>query len=63
MDDDILDKVMDRYGVVGLTIVIISGLGILFAWIILSLIYPIFFAFPILLAIWMVWSVTKDNKK
>lgn len=63
MNDDIMDKILDRYGPIGLIIVIFSGLAVLFAWIIVSLMYPILFTLPVLIAIWMIWSVTKDNKK
>ena len=58
MSDDILDKVMNRYGVIGGFVFAIS-VGVLFAaWLFVSFFYPPAFFAPILAAGWMMWRVT-----
>ena len=56
MSEDILDKVMNRYGVIGF-IVFATSVGVLFAaWLLVSLFYPPVFLAPILVSGWMIWT-------
>lgn len=58
MNNDILDKVMDRYGVIALLVFTISVVVLLIVWLFVSSLYPPAFFAPILAAGWMMWRVT-----
>lgn len=58
MSEDILDKVMKRYGLIGVLAVAISVCVLFVSWLFASYHYPPAFFAPILAAGWMLWRVT-----
>lgn len=58
MSDDLLFKIMDRYGFLGAITVGLSVVSLWLIWIAVCVQYPVAILTPVLVMFWMVWKVT-----
>ena len=58
MSDDLIDKILDRYGTFGAFAVVLSSVILLLIWIAVCVQYPVAILIPVLITGWMVWKVT-----
>ena len=64
MFGDTIEEILDRYGFLGALALVLALAVLLMVWIAASVIYPIVFLTPVLIAIWMVWRVKgQDDEK
>jgi len=60
--ETIMVKILDRYGVLGAIVIMLSLMILLLVWIFLCTIEPVFIFAPVFLAWGMgIWSVTRGN--
>ena len=57
MIGDTIDKILDRYGLLGALALVLALVVLIHVWLAASVIYPVAFLTPVLIAIWMVWRV------
>ena len=62
MDNDIIDRVWGKYGVIGLFLVCVSALVLFSAWLVAVGLWIWPAALPVLAVLWMVWRTRKENK-
>jgi len=61
MTEEIIDKILDRYGVLGGLTLVLALMVLILVWIYLCIVYPIFIFVPVLLAAWMVGKVMGEK--
>jgi cobalamin biosynthesis protein CobD/CbiB len=63
MIGDTTEKILDRYGFLGALTLMLALVVLILVWIAASVIYPVAFLTPVLIAIWMVLRVKgQDNE-
>ena len=62
MGDGIIGKILDRYGFLGALALALASVVLVNVWIVASVIYPVAFLTPVLIAIWMVWRVRGEKR-
>ena len=62
MSDGIIGKILDRYGFLGALALALASVVLVNVCIVASVIYPVAFLTPVLIAIWMVWRVRGEKR-
>lgn len=57
MTDDPIERVFDRYGVLGIFVLVIAVLALFSGWLIVISVFPVVLSVPVLIAAWMIWNV------
>ena len=57
MTDDPLERVFDRYGVLGIFVLVIAVLALFSVWLFVVSVFPVALSVPVLIAAWMLWNV------
>lgn len=60
-DQDVIDRVFDKYGATGLIIISLSMSVVIGLWVaaVIFLVWPV--VIPIVAALWMVWNTREKN--
>lgn len=61
MTDDPIERVFDRYGVLGIIVLVIAVLALFAVWLIVISVFPVALSVPVLIAAWMIWNVRGDD--
>jgi len=61
MDYDIIEKILNRYGILGAFAVALSVMVFLLAWVFAFMHYPVAILTPCVIAGWMAWKVKGET--